>query len=148
MSTTTNQTNWLAVAAAAVSGFIIGFLWYGVLFVKQWMAGNGITMDETQTKTFKNGIEMDASPMPFVFNILAMVLYAVVMNWLLRRANATTLKDGATIGGAIGLMSLVGVYINNMFAGTSSSLSMVDGSYIFVLFTVMGTILGGWQKKA
>ncbi len=148
MNSSTNNTNWLALGAAAISGMVIGALWYGLLFVQQWMTGNGITMDETKQKMFKNGVEQSSSGMEMGINFVAMCFYAFVMNWLLNRTNSRTWLDGATVGGAIGLMMIVGVFINNMFAMTPSSLSMVDGSYSLVLFTVMGAIIGGWQKKA
>jgi Protein of unknown function (DUF1761) len=142
-----NKTNWLAVAAAAVAGMFIGFLWYGAFFQNQWMAGNGITMDETANKMFKNGVEQTTSNLPMILNLGAMFFYAIAMDWLLRRANATTWQSGATIGGVIGLIGLVGVFIGNLFAMTPTSLSMVDGSYTLVSFLAMGAILGGWQKK-
>ena len=145
----TNKTNWLALIAASVIGMFTGFLWYGFLFQKQWMEGNGITLDETQTKMFKNGIEQtDSSSMPMIVNTFGMFLYAFLMDWLLRRANATTWQSGATIGAVIGLILVSNITIGNMFAATSMNLSFVDGSYAFVLFTLMGAIIGGWQKKA
>jgi hypothetical protein len=145
----TNRTNWLALIAASVVGMFTGFLWYGFLFQKQWMEGNGITLDETQTKMFKNGIEQtDSSSMPMIVNTFGMFLYAFLMDWLLRRANATTWQSGATIGAVIGLILVSNITIGNMFAATSMNLSFVDGSYAFVLFTLMGAIIGGWQKKA
>jgi hypothetical protein len=142
-----NKTNWLAVVAAAVAGMFIGFLWYGAFFQKQWMAGNDITMDETTMKMFKHGVEQTTSNLPMILNFVAMLFYAVAMDWLLRRANATTWQSGATIGGVIGLIGLVGVFIGNLFAMTPMSLSMVDGSYTLVAFVAMGAIIGGWQKK-
>jgi uncharacterized membrane protein len=149
MDSTNNKTNWLAIGASAVAGMVIGFLWYAVLFVKQFMEGNGITMNEDKTIMFKNGVQTqglsDVASMGL--NFLGLVFYAVVLNWLLGRSNARTWKDGAMVGGAIGLISLVAVFINNMFASTSTTLSMVDGSYILVLFTAMGAIIGGWQKR-
>ncbi len=145
-----NRTNWLALGAAAIGGMVTGFLWYGVLFQQQWMDGNGITMEgEGATlKMFKNGAPVAVDDVtPMIANFAAMLFYAFIMNWLMKKANANTLNEGVMFGGAIGLMSLVGVYINNMFAMQPSSLSMVDGSYALVAFTVMGAIIGAWQKK-
>lgn len=34
--------NWLAVVAGFVVAFALGFLWYGYLFRKAWMAGHGL----------------------------------------------------------------------------------------------------------
>ena len=139
------KTNWIAVVVSVVAGMFIGFLWYGMLFQAQWSAGNNVTVEGE--KFFKNGVEMSASPAPMIFNIVAMVVYALLVNWLLGLANARTWMDGAKIGGAIGLIMALGIYVGNMFAMNPASLSMVDGSYSLVVFTLFGAILGGWQKK-
>lgn len=139
------KTNWLAIAAAAVAGMILGFLWYGALFNAQWMAGNGFTMDGE--KMLKNGVEVPMSSTPMIFNTVCMVVYALIINWLLGKMNISTWASGATVGAGIGLIMLLGVIVGNLFAMNPSSLSMVDGSYSFVLFTVIGAIVGGWQKK-
>ena len=139
------KTNWLAVAAAVVVSMIIGFLWYGLLFQNQWMAGNGFTMEGE--KMFKDGVEIPMSSTPMIFNTIAMVVYALIMNWLLGRIGANTWMEGAKAGAAIGVLMAVGVYIGNVFAQNPMSLTMVDGSYSLVLFTIIGAILGGWQKK-
>ena len=40
--------NWLAVGAATLVGFVIGFLWYGPLFGKVWMKEAGLTEEDVQ----------------------------------------------------------------------------------------------------
>lgn len=139
------NTNWLAVAAAAVAGMTIGFLWYGVLFQDEWMAGNGITLDGE--RMFKHGTEVPMSSMPMIMNSIAMVLYATFMAWLTAKTGHTTFSSGAVLGLIVGVVMLVGVYINNLFAGNPLSLTTVDGSYSATLFTVIGAIVGGWRKK-
>ena len=139
------KTNWIAVVVAIVAGNVIGFLWYGALFNAQWMAGHGITMEGEIP--YKNGAPMDMSPTPMIFNTIAMIVYALLVNWLLGLTNARTWMDGAKVGGTIGLIMAMGITTGNMFAQNPSSLSVVDGSYSLVAFTVFGAILGGWQKK-
>lgn len=139
------KTNWLAIAASVVTSMVIGFLWYGMLFQNQWMAGNGITMEGE--KYFKDGMEMPMSATPMIVNILAMVVYALVMNWLLGKMNISTWQSGATVGCAIGLMMLLGIWTGNLFASDPMSLTLVDGSYSFLVFALIGAIVGGWQKK-
>lgn len=139
------NTNWLAVAAAAVAGMAIGFLWYGALFQDQWMAGNGISMDGDTV--LKDGVEQPMSSMPMVINTLAMIIYAIFMDWIIFKTNDTTWAKGATLGLILGLVMVVSVYVGNLFAMAPMSLSMVDGSYALVLFTVMGAIIGGWRKR-
>ena len=139
------KTNWLAIVAAAAAGMFIGFLWYGFLFNAQWMAGNGFTMEGE--KMFKNGAEIPMTPTPMVFNILAMIVYALIINWFLNKMNMNTWQSGATVGAIIGLVMWLGVITGNLFAVNPLSLSMIDGSYSFFTFTLLGTIIGGWRKK-
>mgnify|MGYP001159268040 CR=1 FL=1 len=139
------KTNWLAIVVSVVVTMLIGFLWYGVLFQTQWMAGNGITMEGE--KMFKNGAEIPMTPTPMIVNTVAMVIYALVMNWLLGKMNVSTWQTGATIGAGIGLMMVLGILTGNLFAQNPMGLTLVDGSYSFVLFVLIGAIVGGWQKK-
>jgi len=139
------KTNWLAIVVSVVVTMLIGFLWYGVLFQTQWMAGNGITMEGE--KMFKNGAEIPMTPTPMIVNTVAMLIYALVMNWLLAKMNVSTWQTGATIGAGIGLMMVLGILTGNLFAQNPMSLTLVDGSYSFVLFVLIGAIVGGWQKK-
>ena len=139
------KTNWLAIAVSAVAGMLIGFLWYGMLFQNQWMAGNGITMEGE--KMFKNGTEIPMSATPMIVNVVVMLVYAIIMNWLLNKMNVSTWQTGATIGAGIGVLMVLGILTGNMFAQNPMSLTLVDGSYSFVLFVVIGVIVGGWRKR-
>ena len=141
-----NKTNWLAVIASAVAGMGIGFLWYGLFFNAQWMTGNGITTNEDRTTMFKDGAELPVSMTPMIVNFVGMVVFAIILNWLINRTNHTTGAKGATLGGVIGLIAAINIFLSNMFAFNPSSLTMIDGSYIIVVLAVMGLILGGWRK--
>ncbi len=139
------KTDWLAIAVSAVAGMLIEFLWYGMLFQNQWMAGNGFTMEGE--KMFKNGAEIPMSATPMIVNVVVMLVYALIMNWLLNKMNVSTWQAGATIGAGIGVLMILGILTGNMFAQNSMSLTLVDGSYSFVLFVVIGAIVGGWRKR-
>jgi hypothetical protein len=139
------KTNWIAIIISAIVGMFLGFLWYGYLFQSQWSAANGITLEGG--KYMQNGTEIPTSATPMIFNTAAMILYPLLLNWLLGLTRTNTWTEGAKVGGAIGLMMASGITVGNMFANNPISLSVVDGSYSLVLFTLMGTILGGWTKK-
>jgi hypothetical protein len=138
------KINWLSIISAVVASMAIGFLWYGALFQNQWMAGNGITVEGE--KMFKNGTEIHSTYSPMIFNSLAMIVYSLFMNWLIGKTRDNTWMKGGTLGFVLGLILLIGVFINNMFAMSPTSLSMVDGSYALVLWTVIGAIIGGMKK--
>jgi len=142
----TNKTNWLAIIVTVVIGMGLGFLWYGVLFLDTWAAGNYITMDEAQEVMFKNGEQVAMSSVPMIANTIAMIVYALLINWLINKTDSTTWGKGAALGGIIGVIVVINTFVTNLFAANPTSLSLVDGSYELVLFTVFGAIIGGWRK--
>jgi Protein of unknown function (DUF1761) len=142
-----NKTNWLAIAVSVVVSMVIGFLWYGAIFVDQWMAGNGITVNEDKTAMFKDGVALDMSNTPMIVNTLFMVVYALIINWLINKTNSYGWQSGMMVGLAVGATHTMNVIVGNLFASNPSSLSMVDGSYSLVLFIVMGTVIGAMQKR-
>lgn len=144
-----NKTNWSAIIAAAVVGMALGFLFYGALFQDVWMAGNGITTEGEgeAVKMFKNGTEVPVSSLPMIINTVAMVVYALIMNWLVEKMGETTWAGGAKVGAIIGFIVLFNTYVGNRFAANPTSLSLVDGGYALVLFAAIGAIVGGWRKK-
>lgn len=142
-----NKTNWLAIVASVVVSMVIGFLWYGALFQQQWMTGNGITVSEDETAMFKDGVALDMSMTPMIVNIFFMLVYALIMNWLINKTNSYGWQSGMMVGLAVGVTHTLNVIVGNLFASNPSSLSMVDGSYSLVLFTVMGTVIGAMQKR-
>lgn len=142
-----NKTNWLSIVASVGVSMVIGFLWYGALFQKQWMAGNGITLNEDETTMFKDGITLEMSMTPMIVNILFMIVYALIINWLINKMNSRGWQSGMMVGLAVGITHTLNVIVGNLFASNPSSLSMVDGSYSLVLFTAIGTIMGAMQKR-
>ena len=142
------NVNWLAIIAAVIASMAVGFLWYGYLFLDQWMVENGISMGASGETMIKEGIEIAPSSKPMIVNTVAMFISALFMRWLLDKANSLTLVGGFKMGLAIGLILYMGLAVNNMFALTSYTLTQIDGSYAIVLWTVIGTIIGAWQKKA
>ena len=140
------NVNWLAIIVSVVACMAIGFLWYGVLFMDQWMVVNDISMDgETM---LKNGAAVDPSPTPMIINTIAMLVYALFMHWILSRSNSLTLKGGFMTGLTFGIVLYIGITVNNLFSVTSYEATLIDGAYAIVLWTIIGTIIGAWPKKA
>ena len=78
-----------------------GFVWYGLLFVKQWAAGNDIVINEATHSATKNGVELPMDMTPMFINVVAMVIYAVIINWVLQQSNRRTWAGGgSTLAGS------------------------------------------------
>ncbi len=139
------KTNWLALIISIILCMGLGYLWYGVLFTHQWMAGNGITM--VDGVAMKNGTAMPMTNLPMIVNTISLVVYAYLMNWLVNRSGSFTFQSGATVGAVVGIINFFRIYTGNRFAGNPTSLSMIDGSYTLLIFIVIGAVIGGWRSK-
>ena len=86
--------NYFAVIAGMLASMVIGFLWYGPLFGKQWMQLIG--MSEAQKKQIK------AAGMGKSYGLMA--LGSLVMSFVLAHAFVFASTYTATVGVAAGLM--------------------------------------------
>jgi hypothetical protein len=129
--------NWLAVAAAAISTFVLGGLWYSpFLFGRAWMAVNNL--DET---------ELAKSNMAKIFGLS--FLFALIMSANLAAFLAepkTTAVWGATAGFLAGFgWVALSIATIALFERRSWKYVLINGGYMTVSFVVMGLILGAWR---
>ncbi len=140
------KTNWLAIIVASAVGMGIGFLWYGLFFQDTWMAGNFITMADENT-LIKHGETIPTSATPMIINTIAIVVLALLTNWLQNYTDQTSASEGGLLGFIVGIFAAINILLTNLFAANSISLTAIDASYVLVLFTMMGLIIGAWRKN-
>jgi len=80
-----NEDNYLAVVVAAIAYWVLGAVWYGALFAKQWMALEHMT--EEQAKSMNRVLPYIIS---FVLSILIAYVLAQIIHW--RNANTASLE--------------------------------------------------------
>ena len=134
MATAFTEINWLAVIVATVAAFLVGFLWYSILFAKVW-----------QKEVKLDSEEMKSANMPMIFGtafVLNLIAAVVLAMFLGRHAGlamglmASLMVAIAWIGTALGT--------NYLFARKSLKLFFIDAGYFIVYYAVMGIILGIW----
>ena len=127
--------NYFAVVVAALSAFIIGGLWYSVLFAKAWMAENGF--DEETLKS---------SNMAKIFGgafIFSLIISFVLVLFLGPERDAVM---GATAGFMAGLFWVAtAMGITYLFERKSLKLFLINAGYHVSTFTIMGLIVGAWN---
>lgn len=132
-STVIQNLNWLAVLTAALSTFLIGGIWYKV-FEKGWLSSNKVTLDDLKGRNM--GLIFGLA---FVFSfIMALNLAMFIGNgdvWY--GAMAGFLTGFGWVFFAIGIISL--------FENRPMTYVLINGGYMIVAFTVMGTIIGAWH---
>ena len=129
------DVNWLAVIVAVVVAQVVGFLWYGPLFGKQWMAGIGKTPEEMQA---------GATP-AMIVGVLSSILSAVVLALLLTTDENPDLAAGVMLGLLVSIgFAVTSIVTNAMFEGRNQNLMWLYSAYQVVSITAMGAILGAW----
>ena len=130
-----SKVNYIAVLAAALSSFLIGGLWYSpILFAKAWMREAGISEDRLRENVA--GVFLGA----FVLSVV------VALNLAFFLGAEASIAWGAGAGALAGIgwasASLATVFL---FERRSLMLIVIDGGYVAVSYTVMGTIIAAIQ---
>lgn len=133
------RTNYPAVLVAAIAYWLLGALWYGLLFSKQWLALEKI--DISQVKNANPAI-------PYIVAFLLELLVAYSVAQLCMWRNANTIGRGASVGvlvwiGFVGPIS----FMNYMFEMRPWQLFAINEFYPLFGLALMGAILGTWTKK-
>jgi Protein of unknown function (DUF1761) len=134
------KTNYPAVIVSAVAYWLLGALWFGVVFGKPWMAFEHITEEQARGMN---------PVLPYIITFVLNILIAFVLAQLCIWRNADTAGRGAALGilvwiGFIGPVT----YSTYMCEMRPKELFAINEFYPLVGLCLMGTILGAWKKKA
>lgn len=125
--------NPLAVGVAALATFLIGGLWYSLLFAKRWQKESGVTDEQ-----LKSG-----APRIFLGSFLLSLVMAASLAAFIGKEG---LVFGIFAGSAAGLTWIAAAFgINYLFERKGFILWLINAGYNVVTFTVMGAIIGAIQ---
>ena len=132
---TMHSVNVLAAFVAALSGFVIGGLWYGPLFQKPWMQHSGMTPERGREQ--KPWVVFGGA---YVLNVIA----AAGLSLLIPDGGGALigLHTGALAGLFFVAPALGVIYL---FESRSFYLWVINAGYQVLLFAAMGAILGFWR---
>ena len=126
--------NWLAILAAALSAFVLGGLWYSVLFAGPWQKAAGVSDEQIRA----------SNPMvlfggAFVLSLVASAAFAVFLG------PEINLATGALYGFTAGLCWVTAsLGITYLFERRPLALFLINGGYQTLQYTLIGAILGAW----
>ena len=129
--------NWIAVIAAAVAFYAIGFVIYGLLIpAETWMAMSGITAEEMES--------VGSSRM--AFSVVMPLMTAIFMAILFKWGQVTGASKGAQWGMVIALASAVpGMLYGWVYGIGPIDMTLVDSGHLLLGHIAAGAILGGWK---
>ena len=130
--------NLLAVLVAGIAPMVLGFIWYGPLFGKQWTKLMGFTqksMEEAKKEMGKT----------YGLSFLGSLVMAYVLAHFVDYANATTFLEGALTGfwawaGFVATVMLTEV----LYGGKSVNLYYINTGYQLASLVLMGALLAVW----
>ena len=136
--------NYLAVLVAAASSIVLGFLWYGPLFGKVWMAQMGITKESMSS--VKQGEMMKS----YVLMTIGSLLMAYVLSHSLTFASTYTQTTGYLAGVMVAFWTWLGfvapVTLSSvLWEKKSWKLWCINAGYYLVSLKIMGVILALWK---
>ena len=131
--------NYLAVFVVAIIGFMLGWLWYSLLFGKAWKVEMKITDEFIAACKPKMGQMMSTG---FVLTLISTFGLA----WLMRSHGSASALSGAEYGVVIGLV-VVGARLLNggLWEQRSLKLQAINVGHEVALFALQGAILGVWH---
>ena len=128
--------NWLAVIAAAIAIYAIGFVIYGLLMAPDaYMALSGMTEGEKATAMSR----MTYSPL---MPILTAVFMAVLFKWGSVADAITGVKWAVVIGLASAIPTVLYGWV---YGAADTNMTLIDSSHLLLGHIAAGAILGGWK---
>lgn len=132
------KTNYWAVVVSAVAYWLLGALWYDVLFAKQWAAYHQFTSAQINNFGY----------WPYIVTLALNLLIAFVLGQICLWRNANTAGRGA----AIGVLLWIGIvgpiaFTTYMYEMRPMALFAINEFYPLAGLCLMGAILGAWKTK-
>lgn len=130
--------NYVGILVTAVVIFLIGGLWYTVLFGKAWVAAHGYTPE--QQERMRKG-----AGRAYALSFLAYIVLAAVMDLLIIRMGIDSAIGGVKLGAALwlGFVATIG-FTANVYSEKPLATYLIDVMYQLVFMIAAGVILAVW----
>ena len=131
--------NYLAVLVAAIASMVIGFLWYGPLFGKQWIQ----FMDFDKKKI--NEAKKKGMGKIYALAFLTALIMSYVLAHFVDYVEAMTIADGAVLGFWLWIGFFATTQIGSvLWEGKPVKLYLINTLHYLVALAVMAVILAVW----
>ncbi|MEK7201885.1 MAG: DUF1761 domain-containing protein [Patescibacteria group bacterium] len=133
--------NYLAVVVSAIAAMVVGYLWYGPLFGRQWRHLMGVTKESMSQKFMTQ---------TYTIMFISVLVMAGVLAHNLVFGSAFLNLSGVTAGIQVGFWNWLG-FVVPVSLGTVLwerkpwKLWFINAGYYLVVMVKMGIILALWQ---
>ena len=133
------RINYVAVIVAAILYWLLGALWFGVVFGNQWMALEGFKPETLKTMN---------TTIPYVVSMLLNLVIAFILALVCATQKADSLVKGAQTGILLGVGFVATTTLTTyLYEGRPMNLFLINTGYPVVGMALMGAVIGAWKKK-
>lgn len=136
-----SDINIWAVLVSAVASMVIGSIWFGPLFGKQFMRAIG--MDQWSAE--KQAAEKKKMGLSYFGQFLASLIMFYILAWLIGGLDRMTLGGGAMIGFLAWFGFVVPTKFGDAIWGGKMSLFWMTAGNSLITLLVTGAIIGAWK---
>jgi len=129
------DVNFVAIVAAAIAQFVVGFLWFGPVFGKTWAKAEGYSSADMKKKK--------GMTKTMVLHFVTSLLTVFVLANVFKMTGTTGLMNGAYLGFLLALGFGVPVSFGRMLWGKnkSSELFYINAGHQLVSGALIGAVL-------
>ena len=135
------QINWLSVVVATLAYFALGAIWYSLLFQKQWIRYQGISIEDMSKPDAKKGLGtiMLAS---FVVTFIVSIGLAMLSEYM----SLTSLHHGIHLGLITGIcFAATSIAINMLYEKKPMGLFLINAGYQVIGTLIAAIIIVCWR---
>lgn len=130
--------NWLAVLVAGLGYFLLGALWYTVLFGKKWQSYNSALMSDPNAKKGSSGI--------MIVSFILMLVCAFGLSLIVTRLNLEGWKVGLKLGILTGVFfATTAMSISYVYEKKPLGLHLINGFYNIAGNIIAAIIVSCWK---
>ncbi|PHQ60874.1 MAG: hypothetical protein COC03_00555 [Robiginitomaculum sp.] len=134
--------NLLGIIVATVVFYLLGYLWYGMIFSEMWLTFNGITEADAAAQAAKMGNMM------YIGGIAITLAQVLGLTYILHLAKASTLFTSVKTCTIIAvLIALPLMMYAHIYEGASQEAIALNFAHTLVGYILVGVILGFFRGK-
>jgi len=132
-----HSLNNLAILVSAIILWVLGAIWYSLLFAKPWLELTGVKREPGKRDGMLLG--MTAS---FLCDLVLSLILSMLIMW----SNATGFKYGAVIGVLVWMAFIAATTLpQGLYEKKPFKLFAINSGYWLLGLFIVGGLLGSWQ---
>ena len=140
------EIHFLPVLVCAIVAMILGSLWFGPIFGKQWMHLIGVNAEDMKNPEHRKKMMKQAQPFYFLQFLLSLLQIYVLAQYIQVWNGASAFMNAILIWLAFIMPTIAGMCMwSNDSKKTMMRKFLIQAGYHLVLFALLGLILSSWR---